>query len=61
MLEALGFLRFAIRPWKFPASCLEGPQNSHENFQRQMPLGIFLIYHGISYATQKDHGYFRCH
>lgn len=61
MLEAFGLLRFAIRPWKFPTSCLEGPQNSHENFQRQMPSGIFSIYHGISYASQNDHGDFRCH
>ena len=37
MLEAFGFLRFAIRPWKFPTSRLEGPQNSHENFQVKCP------------------------
>ena len=62
MLEAFGHLRFAIRPWKFPTSCLEGPQNSHENFQRQMPSGIFIsIYHGISYAKQNDQGDFRCY
>ena len=61
MLEAFGLLRFAIRPWKFQTSCLEGPQNRHENFQRQMPSGIFSIYHGISYATQNDQGDFQCH
>ena len=61
MLEAFGLLRFAIRPWKFPTSYLEGPKNSHENFQRQMPSGIFSIYHGISYAKQNDQGDFRCH
>ena len=62
MLEAFGLLRFAIRTWKFPTSCLEGPQNSHENFQRQMPSGIFIsIYHGNSYAPQNDQGDFQCH
>ena len=61
MLEAFGLLRFAIRPWKFQTSCLEGPQNRHENFQRQMPSGIFSIYHCNSYASQNDHGDFRCH
>ena len=61
MLEAFGLLRFAIRPWKFQTSCLEGPQNRHENFQRQMPSRIFSIYYGISYASQNDHGDFRCH
>ena len=61
MLEAFGLLRFAIRPWKFQTSCLEGLQNRGENFQRQMPSGIFSIYHGISYASQNDHGNFRCH
>ena len=61
MLEAFGLLRFAIRPWKFPTSCLEGPQNRHENFQCQMPSRIFSIYYFISYASQNDHGDFRCH
>ena len=61
MLEAFGLLRFAIRPWKFQTSILEGLQNRGENFQRQMPSGIFSIYHGISYASQNDHGNFRCH